>query len=189
MVIVSWFVAPVVGVVAVLAIVSVGMWADSGTFEEEGTRMMLLVVTVFFAALAVLMAIYQPYRALAKCAKWVSADASRFRKWFAAPIVAGLLAGVVQVLAGLVLLSDGVDGSSSSASLGATAVWVVAFTLPWLAWLVFGSRAMRSMDEGVAHAHSRAVREAQDPSEVDPTLVAQAAAAPVNVQAVSAPSA
>jgi hypothetical protein len=189
MVMLSWFAAPVVGVFAAVAIAAVAAWADSGTFEEEGTRAMVLVATVFMSGLVILIAHYQPYRALGRCAKWANADSGRFRKWFVAPIVAVLLAIVVQILAGLVVLSDGSDGASSTASVGAAGVWVVSFTLPWLAWLIFGSRAMRSLESGMAHAHGRAIREALDPSEVNPLLAGQVAAAAAGVPALSAPNA
>ncbi len=184
MVLLSWFVAPIVGGLAVVAITSAAMWADSGDFDEEGARTMVLVGTVLIAGLATLVAAYLPYRALAKCAKWVNADAGRFRRWFAAPIVAALLAGVAQILAGLVVLTDGADGSSSNATIGAAALWMLSFTLPWLAWLVFGSRAMRALDLGVTHAHGRALRESLGQAELDPLLVGQAVAAGVPMSAL-----
>ncbi|WP_424343958.1 hypothetical protein [Ilumatobacter sp.] len=183
-VVASWFVAPVFGVAAIVAIVLVAAWAESGTFEEQGTRTMVLAVTVFVAAVGMLMAAYQPYRALARCAKWVYTDSGRFRKWFVAPIVGALISGVIQILAGLVALSDTGDRSSTVAVIGAVGLWVVSFTLPWLAWLISGSRAMRSLESGVAHAHDRTGREAHDPSEVVPLH----AAPPAGVPAVSAPS-
>jgi hypothetical protein len=189
MVMLSWFLAPIVGVFASVAIVSVAAWADDATFVEEGTRAIVLVATAFVFGLAVLIAHYQPYRALGKCAKWANADSARFVKWFLAPIGAVLLAIVIQILAGLVVLSDGADGSSSTASIGAAGLWVVSFTLPWLAWLIFGSRAMRSLDSGAAHVHGRAVRESLDPSEVNPMLAGQVAAAAAGAAALNAPNA
>lgn len=135
---------------------------------------MVLVASTVVAGVAVLIAAYQPYRVLARCAKWVNADGGRFRKWFAAPIVAAILAVVIQVLASLIVLSDGADGASSSASIGAVVLLAVSFTLPWLAWLVFGSRAMRSLEAGVEHSHGRAMREAQDPTDA-PAVIAPSA--------------
>lgn len=172
----SWFVAPIVGFGAGFSVAVVSIWTSEGTFEQKDGRSMVLVVTVIAAGLAILMAAYLPYRLLAKCARRVKADPGSFRKWFVAPIVAAILAAVAQVLAGLVLLSDGADGSSGGASIAAAALWLSSFALPWLAWLVFGSRAMRALESGVQHAHERGVRESQDPREVNPHLVHQAAA-------------
>lgn len=182
----SWFVAPAVAVAVSLGIVSLARWTETAAFEEQGSRSLALAAAVFLGGLAILIAAYQPYRMLAKCSKWVNADPGRFRRWFVAPIVGGLLAVVVQVLAGLVVLSDNADGSSSGASVGAVLLWLVALALPWLAWLIFASRAMRSLDLATTHAHGRAVREARDPSEVDPELIGSPVAAPPQLTVPSA---
>lgn len=185
----SWFTTPVVGLAASVGVGAVVAWRDSGTFDQEGSRTMVLAGAVFAAGVIVLIAMYQPYRILARCAKWANSDGGQFRKWFVAPIVAVLVAIVIQLFASLVVLTDGADGSSGTASVGAALVLIAAVALPWLAWLIFGSRAMRSLESGVANVHDRALRESQDPAAVNPIFAGQAAAAAVAASAVNVPSA
>ena len=157
-----WFAGPIVAVAGAFAVQWVARWEDEASYEEQGTRSMLLLGAVVVALAFVFAASYRPYSVLRKASRWVSGDNSKMRNWFFAPFIAAIVAVVLQVLAALSVLADSVDGASG-ASTTAAGVVVLAVGLPILAWLICGSRAMTDLEEATRHQHDGAKRDA-DPT-------------------------
>ncbi|MEP4649487.1 MAG: hypothetical protein ABJ314_04845, partial [Ilumatobacter sp.] len=163
----AWVAAPVVAVGAAVGLSAVGSWTAAAGFEDEGPRLVGLAAAAVVAVAAVLVAAYQPYAVLARCATTARADSAHVRRWFMAPLVAVAVAAAAQ---GLVRLASSADERAGTATAGPSleiaALWVASLVLPWVTWLVFARRAMRSLDSGVVHTHGRAVREALEPTEM-----------------------
>ncbi len=187
----AWLFAPVVAVGAVVGVAAVGSWAAAAGFEDEGPRLVGLAAAAVVAVGAVLIAAYRPYAVLAKCAKSARADSTHVRRWFMAPLVAVAVAVAAHGMVRLTLSAEGRTGTvtSSGPSFGIATLWVASLVLPWVTWLVFARRAMRSLDSGVVHTHGRAVREALEPTEMTAFAASLMAPNAAPVSAANAPPA
>lgn len=169
----SWLLAPIVGVGATFAIFAASDWAGSGSYDEEGSRNLAFVAVVVLSVVAIFAAMYRPYGILMRVGKWVSADSRRIRKWFIAPFIAAVCALTIQVVASLLIVADAAaEDSSGGASIGAVVLLLITPALPWVAWLITGSRAINSIQSGIAHTHGRAVRASLDPEAVSSNVAA-----------------
>jgi hypothetical protein len=177
----SWFDALVVALPGGALLYRLDEWVDDATSAQQDSRSMIFLAAVAVFAFCLLIAVYQPYRVLGQASRWVSGDSSKFRKWFTAPYLVAVVAGVMLVLASLTLRANAVDDLGGPQTYAAAGLLVFAVPLPWLTWLVCASRAMIDLEEATGHQHRRLTGHGLDVvMPMNPLMAAHAAAqAPV----------
>lgn len=153
-----WWVFPwIVAVVGIGAVVASSRRVSNAGFNSadqnsaEGIRLVVVVVAVIVFAIA----IYQPYRFLARAAGWTGGNPSKMRRWFWLPIAAQVAGAFALVAIGLSAGSDDGTGTSSSESGALGLVGLVILGMPWIVWTVCGLRAMVELECAVRATATR----------------------------------
>jgi hypothetical protein len=173
----SWLLAPALMIPGWVGMYRLDQWVDDATVDQQGGRSTIFAAAVIVAAVTMMIALYQPYRILGRASAWVSSDRSKFRKWFTAPYIAALVGLIGAVLASLSIAGSSVDELDGPQPFVAVGFILLASILPWLAWVICGSRAMIDLEEAVGHQHRRLTGHGLDVvMPMNPLMAAQAAA-------------
>lgn len=155
-----WWLCPsIVAFVGICAVVVFSRRVSNGRFSgaaqnsAEEIRLVVVVIAVIVFAIAV----YQPYRFLARAASWIGANPSKMRRWFWLPIAAQVASAFALVGIGLAAGPNDRTGSASTESAALGVVGLVIMGMPWIVWTICALRAMVEFEWAVRATATRSV--------------------------------